>query len=1066
MDDNHAKIRSIVEICSCNEGTALRLLQAARFDVEAAIERYFTEGPSFEGANSITGGGSSSMRSPPAQAASALKKPSEHSNWIEPFFPADAEQAAINARAAEGAAGGGGAADSGGARAPDARQVKFHESSLNGGGGAGQNDDAPSSYAEASRRSGILTSLDNFGEEEAQHEFIAPWMPASLSESQQQRSQDSKWDSEGRVKRARPDMPPDPSDPSSSAAFQPNAGKRQQSQENDPMQLDSSQPSGHPSAFDQRFHSTNPTGYESEEEAAAAAGWAADLPIPLASSSTSTAMIPYGPDNFPRNRRPPSPPPRRDGPSTRALTSGEDYDLERALQASLEDQRGGGAMEEDDPELAAAIQASMTDAGMMDSWYSTGSAGFGSKCGGKDGRREAGKVPDHLAPLKWKEVEKSPPALAAPFESLKLFPLILHALYALAPVRRGFQEFEIERLSGVNDMTFFWTGIPAGKKSNAPGLGKWVSAEEREKADVVQRLQILFLFMDRTLRPVCMTGSILEVLPQSLMTLNSGQPDPADLATYTIASFFDAYRTAVRAVAGRHSEDQEEWIAQKMRIFDTGVSYGTPELAPPLPAEGKAEGDEGNPAPALVIPTPQRNPLTTVNCTHLEVKHTEIVNDMPAGVLAVLEDDAALVTVPADTLCVGIKRDWPQAGGEAGGSAKEKGKGKGKGKDDAVGLTPWRIDKHFYADPFLWERRRGVPHGQGPEEADRMEELKNRREEVTKRVQKRTWLAAPAGKDALALMNDALAYFEGAGQATDDAIRTQTCQEAAAKLRKMRDSLQDQLNVLDEVIAAEEAKIATSHSQRIEKFRQEYEGKPEWQTVRYDLRAILMRSGEVAWAYVQHRGQWFRVQDGHLHPTDESTALTDEGGAHEPGGGVFFLAYVRSDAVTATGGIGLAGLDAEYEERKKLGLAEDAEMRTVGELMEHGVEGPVEPPEPFADAIDTDNEEFQAMLLSLRSTDSPSAERFDPTSAVAGSQSSPRKRKPNVDERMSLGLGVGVGGGGGGGGGGSVGGSGGGGGGGAFVDVSGLLKQEHEQRRGDGSPSSIVAEIDFRDEQQ
>jgi len=1038
--NNHEKIRSIVEFCSCNEGTAIKLLQAANFDVQAAVLMHLSKDedglddsrPVLDSAAAP----SSAVSPPPAPAA--LKKTAHDanfSNWVGPVFLPDAQQAAINA-SAEASAG----------RALDGRQVKFDEASIgtNGGGASGSRLDVSSSG------SGPLGALDHNLVGANAVDRAAAWGSAPL--------QSQPRDSEGRVKRARPDMSPGQPDPSEgfSTSAHANGGKRgslrfaegesQESGNTAPMQLDT--PPSEP-GFDA---STNFANAALQDPALAGLNaWDDD-------ALNAGQVVPYA-DN--RGRRPPSPPPRREaesssGAAISALPPNEDYDLERALQASLEDQKGGGAIDEDDPELAAAIQASMTDAGMMDSWYSTGSAGFGSKGGRKDGQPEAGKVPDHLVSLKRKEHSKAPTTLAAPFESLRLFPLILHALYALPPIRRGFETFEIERLSSVNDLTNFWTGVSAGKKSNPLGLGKYTSADEREKADVIQRLQILFLFMDRTYRPFCMTGSVLEVLPQSLMTLNSGAPDPADLAMYTISSLFDAYRIAVRAIAGRHSDNQEDWIADKTRIFDTLVAYGIPPpRADTLMAE-EGQGSSTAEQPPLVMPTPQNSPLTTFSSTHLDLRHTATVNDMASAVLTVLEADAALVTVPGDTLCVGIKHDVP-APSSPGVGIGSSGSGKGKAKEGQVvgdpPLRPWRVEKHFYADPFLWDRRRGLAHGQALDEADRMEELKRKREEQAKRKQRRKWLAAPDGRDALALLNDSIAYFEGPGQQTEDRIRTQTSQEAAARLTHIRDHLQSQIAVLDEVIAATDESIASNHRERLDRFRQTYEGKPEWQRVRYDLRAILIQAGEAAWAYVQHQGQWFRIQNGHVHVTDEGTALGDESGAGEVNGGVFFLAYLRADAMD-----GMEGILAEFEERKRQGVVSDDDLQILAELLEHGVEGPPAVPASFGDAIDADNAEFEAMLMSLPAENGDGSEALRASSknnkqeqsSSSGSHGDDKEeddpdRTQKDGNRMSV-IAEGLG---------------------HFdstnINLSGLLKEQHENRADGGSPRSDVVEIGLPD---
>ncbi|KAE8213656.1 hypothetical protein CF327_g2846 [Tilletia walkeri] len=1061
MDDNHSKIQSIVDICGCNEGTAIRLLQSANFDLNSAIDKFFTNGGADIGPSNAVGssssarnGGASSSAGASFPAPPALKKPLsiqpaeqvDLGAWNVPYSSSQSSTQPASSPSAQ--------------RQPDGRQVKFDEASLGAGGGGGGGNGASSSNITS--RPGPWTPLVGPNPQSNQENIVSPWTltrPEAMYPLQPR-------DSEGRVKRARPDAPGDQSDhPSGSSPSQTNTAKRstalrfsEQGQSQDQqqpfehMQLDTPPPE--PETNNNNNSLANAALYDPNLDAAAE-GWNADL------DASGDAILPYGPDNFASRGRPPSPPPRREAGtgvdanqlSMQLSSSKEDYELELALQASLQDQGvssyqggnggGGAVIEEDDPELAAAIQASMTDAGMIDSWFSAGSAGFGSKSSGKSGQREAGKVPDHLIALKKKEALNAPPALAAPFESLRLFPLIFHAIYALPPIRRGFQSYEMDRLSSINDMSFFWTGVPAGKKSNAAGLGKWISNEEREKADIVQRLQVLFFFMDRTQRPFCMTGSVLETLPQSVMTLNSGQPDPADVAMYTVGSLFDSYRIAIRAVAGRHSEDQENWVSAMTRIFDTLVSYGVP--APPWPVDAPEDNAEGGPSSsstaepttsttttaepeALVMPTLQTNPLTTFNSTHLELRHTKIVNDMTSAVLTVLEDDAALVTIPGETLCVGVKRETPRDG-----SVGSVGSGNGKGKEKeggGSGFRPWRIDKHFYADPFLWERRRGVAHGQAPGEAKRMEDLKRRRDDLTQKTQRRKWLGAPAGKDAITLMNDSIAYLEGPGLESGDAIRTQTNEEAAVKLKQIREHLQNELNALDKAIAADEDMIAKGHAERIDTFRKMYEGKPEWQTVRYDLRAVLIKSGDAAWAYVQHRGHWFRVQDGHIHATDETTALGDESGASEPNGGVFFLAYVRSDAIQ---GVDLK--NGEYEERKGKGLISDAEAEMMGELLEHGVEGPLAAPEPFAEAIETDNEEFQAMLLSMP-TGSPTTETFP---ATTGSSSMlPRSALAAISAGFQKDT---------------------------TINLSGLLQEEHEQRGGDGSPSSsVVVEIDFRDE--
>ncbi|KAK0566305.1 hypothetical protein OC861_003306 [Tilletia horrida] len=1058
MSDNHSKIQSIVDICGCNEGTALRFLEAARFDLNSAINNYLESGGVLPSSSSAPPAYGPPPNPTAAPAQPALKKPAlsaaqaaeahvsaELGSWTK-SLPTEAE-----ARKQEELR-----------HIRAARQVKF--------------EDPASSSAN-------------------HNAFVDP----------QQLSIQPR-DSDGRIKRARPfdAGPSSPSGasqsafPASSSSSAANLEGTQRTDDMEPMQLDT--PPSEPASSQERTGRPGPD-FASIPEEEAARGWDQDFSSLQQQQQQQQQQYRGGGSGL--GKRGPSPPPRPSSSqknenrlimpasSTAGNQSAPDYDpdLERALQASLVDQGGNGqvnSIEDNDADLAAAIQASMSDVGMVDSWYSTvsasggpgggagtNSAGTGNKDGGSgsggsgSARREAAKVPDHLASIRTKDDPKAPTALAAPFESLKIFPLIMHALYALPPIRRGFQKYEMERLSGINDLSYFWTGVPAGRRQNAPGLGRWVSNDEREKADVVQRLQVLFYFTERSARPVCMTSSVLEVLPQSLMTLNSGSPDPADLAMFTANSLFDAYRIAVRAVAGRHAEeqDQEDWISDRMRIFDTAVSYGIPDPTQPEPQPATAAATEGGALssseqkPGPVMPTPARNPLTTFNSTHLELRHTAVANDMMAAVLTVLEDDSALVTVPGETLCVGIKHEAPPVLPPP---PADKGKGKMSGGEEPGGAgtpsgmlastwRPWKVDAHFYADPFLWERRGGVPLGQAAEERNRNEETRQKREEIQERIRRRKWLAAPANKDAIALMNDSIAYLEGPGQQSEDPIRVQTNQEAAAKLRQMRDHVVKEITTLDEVIQADQERLAKVYVEKIEAFRKQYEGKPEWQTVRYDLRAILMKDGDGAWAYIQHRGQWYRVQDGHIHATDEATALNDHTGADKGGaGGVFFLGYVRADAMMMMTNVGVNVSVGADGVAKVLREGSEAEKEGMREMLEHGLEGPVLPPEPFMEALDNDNEEYEAILLSLP-TDGSSPIGLRRGSSGGHGMMGEINLGGLLKQEHEMRSGGGGGGDGGGGGGGEGG-----------VILGGGLGRDG---RGEpGSPSSVVVEIDLRDE--
>ena len=181
---------------------------------------------------------------------------------------------------------------------------------------------------------------------------------------------------------------------------------------------------------------------------------------------------------------------------------------------------------------------------------------------------------------------------------------------------------------------------------------------------------------------------------------------------------------------------------------------------------------------------------------------------------------------------------------------------------------PFRIDLTVYLDSFLWNKRTE------DDVASQCASLASQYK--ASEAEKRHWTARLASfteHDALSSTQQSEAYLEHVAHSPLSDWMTRIRKALEQRVSKAR----SHISALDEQLTS----LRTTMTQLQEKRWND----PAWQTMPYDLCAAVFQTNESEWAYIQHNGQWWRLEDTHAQAIDPHTMTTDPG--------VVFLAYTQ-----------------------------------------------------------------------------------------------------------------------------------------------------------------------------
>ena len=86
-------------------------------------------------------------------------------------------------------------------------------------------------------------------------------------------------------------------------------------------------------------------------------------------------------------------------------------------------------------------------------------------------------------------------------------------------------------------------------------------------------------------------------------------------------------------------------------------------------------------------------------------------------------------------------------------------------------------------------------------------------------------------------------------------------------MTRIRKALEQRVSVARSHISALDEQL-TSLRTTMTQLQEKRWNDPAWQTMPYDLCAAVFQTNESEWAYIQHNGQWWRLEDTHAQAID------------------------------------------------------------------------------------------------------------------------------------------------------------------------------------------------------
>lgn len=431
-----------------------------------------------------------------------------------------------------------------------------------------------------------------------------------------------------------------------------------------------------------------------------------------------------------------------------------------------------------------------------------------------------------------------------------LTPIIqtLQALYACPSARKAVLQFRPvdDRIAqGLGD---YYTGSsPANLPYRNTAQYHTLDAGIRPAFEAMWRLQILFAFCTSSTRACCNPGDLVANIPQDILRKNSKGELPVQVVSayfdHLVGSFYDAFRFHSDVKADSFPAE-EGWEALKSTFHLLEASCHEID---------RSSGDA--------------RPREEQQRTRIRLEPNGIASTVTSALEAALSSKYLAIRRNTKVLALSVH---PQS----------------QTLSPSENFMPFKVEPTVYLDRFMWERRIGLTLGQTERLAIQrglaaVETLEKRRRELTYQENAST----------LDMLRRSIEYFLKICKRDEEPMRASQQAEAVGALQQVLDKLTTEIARIDSAITKEKTKIADLQRKMQEEQEAEF-NRPEWRKHPTHLRAVFMNdSTGTSWVYFQHRGGWFKSQDGGVDRVESiDVVLKDHRGA-ESLRGVYFLLY-------------------------------------------------------------------------------------------------------------------------------------------------------------------------------
>lgn len=459
----------------------------------------------------------------------------------------------------------------------------------------------------------------------------------------------------------------------------------------------------------------------------------------------------------------------------------------------------------------------------------------------------------HLDSIGGKDLRSSdkPVGIVAPLPFMRIFALAHQALYAAEPFRDAVLavQFTDVRIREANEqglgelMTDYWRGKSPANINRLTGevwVKNGVFAKEQEGIDIFMRLMTLFAFMTYTKRSIVVAEDVITHSPirtNYSYVMNSERKPPHDILACYVQGLLD--------VLANVSDDLEKRSPQTCdsTAFKKSFQSFTVNAVAPQKEEDQLKSPR----------KPRGDPYESFVHT---VMQTKTNNSIYRALYSCLVDEKTLYSMPAESLFFSLGRPGLYNPNFASGWQTEV-------REDAE--TSFKVDPTIYLDAFMFHRRNGVQLGLDP--AD----VKQRQSRIEELEKYRKAIAIHEGEDVRSNLRASIEYFQSLCiNDGSDPLRTSSLDEAGPRLEAVLAHLEEEIAKVDSILVEEKAEVERARSSILEDF-EETLANPEYQTMKYNLQAVLVHDGiDNAWAYVCERDdnsgedKWWKVCAGEV----------------------------------------------------------------------------------------------------------------------------------------------------------------------------------------------------------
>lgn len=248
---------------------------------------------------------------------------------------------------------------------------------------------------------------------------------------------------------------------------------------------------------------------------------------------------------------------------------------------------------------------------------------------------------------------------------------------------------------------------------------------------------------------------------------------------------------------------------------------------------------------------------------------SNVNNSVHRALYSCLADEKALYSNPADTLffCLGRSGQINPNFGAI-----------WEPEISKSALAPFKLETRVYLDAFLFSRRNGVRLGLDTDEVQR------RQDRIAELERYRKTICTFQGEDARATLKASIGYFQKlCNDDGSDDLRSSSVNEAGPRLEAILAHLEQEIHAVDEQLQRERQAVEVAQGSTLSTF-EDMLSKEEYQTLPYDLQAVVFENEQTSWAYVRNRddihamsapSEWWCVREGEATQVTEADVLGD-----------------------------------------------------------------------------------------------------------------------------------------------------------------------------------------------